>query len=147
MAVAIPASQPTIISGEVCLPAVGCLPVRGGISEGGYIILFILVVAILFLALVFFITVRYGSAILKAAREAREEAQQAKDQVKNSHEKNLRDDLDEKDLKSHSKLDSIATELQSIRRDMTSGFEAVNGRMDGLDSRITGIDIRLNRRV
>lgn len=139
----IPTSAPV---GEICLPVAGCLPVQGGISEGGYIILLVLIAVILLVSLGFFIIVRYGSAILKAAREAREEAQQAKDQVKNSHTTNFRDDIDQKDAGSHRKLDVIVTELQAVRRDMTSGFESVHGRIDGLDSRVTGIDVRLNRR-
>lgn len=134
---AVPPSAPV---GEVCIPVVGCLPVSGGISEGGYIVLLLLTLCIIVGIIVILVFWRYGAVILKNVREVKHE-------TKNDHDKNLRDDIDEKDAGSHRKLDTIVAELQSIRRDMSSGFESVHGRIDGLDSRVTGIDVRLNRRA
>lgn len=146
MATPIPTPVPTPPVGEVCFPVLGCLPIQGGISEGGYIVLLLLIAIIIIGIGVILIAFRFGAQILKASQEAREEAKAAKVQVQNSHTTNLRDDIDQKDAGSHRKLDVIVTELQAVRRDMTSGFESVHGRIDGLDSRVTNIDVRLNNR-
>lgn len=132
--------------GEVCLPVVNCLPVSGGISEGGYIVLLLLVAIIVVGIGVLALFWRYGAVILKNVQEAKAEAKAAKTQVQNSHDTNLRDNIDANDEKSHEKLNTIVTELQSIRADMTTRFDGVNERISGIDARVTGIDVRLNSR-
>lgn len=131
-----PSPTPT---GQVCLPVAGCLPLSGGISEGGYIVLLLLIAVIIVGLGAFFVAFRYGAEILKNVREAKHE-------VKNDHTKNLREDLDDKDTASHLKLDAILERIDSLDTKTSARFDRMNGRLDGVDARITGLDVRLNRR-
>ena len=133
-----PGPQATPI-GEVCLPAVGCLPLSGGISEGGYIVLLLLIAVIIVGLGLCVVAFRYGAVILKNVQEAKHE-------VKNDHTKNLREDIDDKDVASHVKLDTILERIDALDTKTSGRFDRMNGRLDGVDARITGLDVRLNKR-
>lgn len=116
------------------------IPVRGGITEGGLIIIGICVVIGALLILAIAIVWKFGSDIRAAARAAREDAAHTKNEVVNHHEKNLRVDLDEKDETQNKKLDKLLATVESTN----ARFDRMNDRITGLDRRMTGIDTRLN---
>lgn len=119
------------------LPDVLNIPVSGGISEGGLIILSILLILLSLVLLAILVIWRFGNNIKNILHEVKADASTAKEQVVNNHTINLRDDLDNKAVVTEDKLDKILEELDSHRVN-------TNNRFDRMNDRITGIDNRLN---
>lgn len=94
-----------------------------GITEGGMIIIGLIVFAILFLWY-------FGRAISRKVDGLLH-------QVANDHDTNLRDDLDGKDSAQHGRYDSL-------ERTLNARFDRMNDRITSIDRRLTGIDTRLN---
>lgn len=116
------------------------VPIRGGITEGGLIIIGIVLVVLALLIIVIIGLWKYGNDIRTAVRAARLEAAEANKQVTNHHSKNLRIDLDDKDTETHKKLDKVIETVESVN----SRFDRMNDRITGLDRRMTGMDTRIN---
>lgn len=93
------------------------IPIRDGITEGGLIIIAILVVVIAALSVVALVIWRFGSQI--AAR-----MKAVQDQVANDHKKPdgspilLRDDLDEKHDENARKLDQVLAAVLKLQGDV-----------------------------
>ena len=117
------------------------IPINGGITEGGAIIIVIASTILAFVILAILILLKYGSDIRKVAIAARDNAAVTKEHTANHHNKNLREDLDQKDEAQNEKLDKVLAAVESNNR----RFDRVNDRITGLDRRMTGIDARLNK--
>lgn len=105
-------SLPTGGDGQVTIP------ITGGITEGGLIIISILVVVIAALVVAGLILWRFGSMIAKRLAAVQ-------DQVANDHKKPdgtpilLRDDLDDKHDENARKLDRALDIITTVQRDVT----------------------------
>lgn len=115
----------------------GLVELIPGITEGGAIIIGLIVVAILVLFYFGRIFAKRLEATFQEMRGVSQQVTDVKHQVKNDHAVNMRDDMDIKDTNQHDKLDSLTTLINNR-------FDAMNARISGLDSRVSGIDARLN---
>jgi len=108
------------------------IPIRDGITEGGLIVIAILVVVIAALVVVGMILWRFGSQI--AAR-----MKAVQDQVANDHKKAdgtpilLRDDLDDKHDENAKKLDQALTLMSTMQRDVAFIMRRLIEQDDRLD--------------
>ena len=110
------------------------IPVRDGITEGGLIIIGLISLGVLFLWFFGRVLARKLDQTLQEVKSNRAEVAVVKSEVKNSHTTPLREDLDEKDSRSHEKLDKLLSRMDGI-----------DERLSGIDARMTGQDIRLGR--
>lgn len=99
------------------MPDIISIPVNGGISEGGLIVLGVLGVVLVELMILLVLLVKYGPRILAGIKSLQ-------DQVANDHTKAdgsphlLRDDLDGKHNSNDRKLDTLVNGMSEIRRDV-----------------------------
>lgn len=93
------------------------IPIQGGVTEGGLIIISILVVLIAALAVVGLVLWRFGANIARRLNAVQ-------DQVANDHKKPdgtpilLRDDLDDKHDENAAKLDRAIGLITTVQRDV-----------------------------
>lgn len=127
------------------------IPINGGISEGGLIVLLILACVLSVLVILLVLLWRYKknieewfSSIKKDVDTVKEDAAIAKEQVANTHDSNFRDDMDEK----HTEVTQLSERILTIVNDgflaIHQRFDTVNDRITGVDKRVSGIDTRIN---
>lgn len=113
------------------------IPIKGGITEGGAIIIMICLAIITLIVGAIFLVVRYGKRLAAFMADIKADTKETKESTVNSHGPNLRDDID-------GKHQEIRRDIQLMFENMGDRFDTVNRRMDGIDGRVTAIDNRLN---
>lgn len=129
------------------------IPIRGGITEGGLIIIMITVAIIALIVFVMFILIRYGRRFSAWLAEIRADTAETKESTVNSHGPNLRDDLDQKVAALQKNMNAKHDEMQrnmdakhsELREDIRALFTNMGDRFDTANRRMDGIDARLNR--
>jgi hypothetical protein len=112
------------------------IPVRGGITEGGLIIIGIVLVILAILVLAIILVWRYGAKFASALNAVKAETKGAHEQVRNDHKINLRDDMDAKHSES-------MQAMIALRSHVDARFDTMNDRISGVDDRVNNLDTRL----
>lgn len=118
------------------------IPIRGGISEGGLIIIAIAVCILALLILAITVVWKFGQDIRSAIRMVKADAAEAKIQVANSHSSNLRDDLDGKHEEIQNAIKELSEDLTDHSLNVNSRFDRMNDRISGVDQRISNLESR-----
>lgn len=149
---------------RVCFPTGTCIPLSGGISEGGLIVLGVIGILILVLAIIAFVAFRYGNVILSYVKATQAEAAEAKreavaaktaaagaqESITNNHQTHVRDDIDGNQIEIVALVKALMSTVDRMSNDvggMRSEMRDVR-RIAGEDRRrVNDLDARLTQHV